>query len=446
MRLGNFIRKANKDSVVEGVRHIKRYYLPNERLVAANSPLERNGISAIKKHNNPTLSYTISDTEFKTYLAGSSLAHILDGWMYLSNAFNSLLNGDSGAAIHLAYYAELRSAMSILATEGIGVFDKKHFGTFDSNDCQIFQYPSRERMKGSTHQFVWNAMEKWSNSAYKPSPEILEIFKVRGRTFFELTEYFHPTTVGSTLLGVQTIKSWLKEWCFDIRSYRDDREERNEVSYRPQRIKNFSQSIDFQNVINELNNYWSVISPSATDKYSLLDTYLLRKLYDGLYSSIGAPYVRRELIQNSFNQHGINDETLFNFLDFQTPYNNDHIIFQQASIRQTTPLSIIARATLLLRISVGLVSQLYNAGGINKNELDFIWNNYAIDNGFWDTENIPADFNNLWTDIQPSLNDLNIDINTPGINNSRFSIALRNHQELLHLGQINRACLWGLDF
>ncbi|HOZ50718.1 MAG TPA: hypothetical protein PLU17_02590, partial [Chitinophagaceae bacterium] len=313
-------------------------------------------------------------------------------------------------------------------------------------DCQIFQYPRTQRTKGSTHQFVWNAMEKWSNSAYKPSSDILKIFKVRGKNFYELTEYFHPSTGGSTLLSVQTVKSWLKEWCFDIKSYREDRENRNEVSYRPQRIKGFNEIIDFGQIIDGLNNYWSVISPSGTDKFSLLDTYLLRKLYSGLFTAIGSPGIRRDLIQNAFTEYGMHDTTLFDFLDFTSPYGNDHFIFQQASIKEATPLPIMARATLLLRISVGLVSQLYNSGGVNKSDLNFVWNNYGLDCGFWSAGNAPLDFNNLWSDIEFSLSDLSTHINNPGTNKSVFSITQSKPEEIIHLGQINRACLWGLDF
>lgn len=455
MRLSYFVKNVSMDGVIEGVKNIRTNHLKNQKIISDRNPLITNGINALKKHADTRKTYTISQTKINTFLAASSLSHLLDGWMYLSNSFNAILNGDEGTAIHLGYYAELRSAMSILATEGIGVFDEKHIGVFSkTTNCE---YPKNYYRgnppntkyvipKERTHVFVWDAMEKWSNSGFKPNFDILEIFKVKGRNFFELTEFFHPATAGSTLLSVKTVKNWLKDWCFDIQTYRRDRDNRNEVSYRPQRIKNFNDNIDFLEIIKSLDSFWSIISPVASNKFSLLDMNLLRKLYSSLYVEIGSPGIRRDLIQNAFIQCGIHDDTLFDFLDFQNPYNQDHIIFQQASLKQTTPLSIIARATLLLRISVGLVSQLYNAGGVNKNDLSFIWNNYGIDSGFWNTGNIPADFNNLWSDIQPSLDDLRTDIDTPGIDNSLYSIMQRNPEEIIHLGQISRACLWGLDF
>jgi len=61
------------------------------------------------------------------YLALSCPLHALDGWRYLSAALVSLLNGARTEALHLAYYAELRAALSILAGSGIAVLNNKHY-------------------------------------------------------------------------------------------------------------------------------------------------------------------------------------------------------------------------------------------------------------------------------------------------------------------------------
>lgn len=455
MGLSNHIRRASREAVVDGVRHIKRYHINSNKILSNSNPLVLNSIQSVKKHTDATKSYNISQSKINSFLAASSLSHLLDGWLYLSNAFNAVLNGDEATATHLSYYAELRSAMSILATEGIGVFRDKHVGVYSSttNGAIPENYfkgavPNRKYVQPryTTHTFVWDAMEKWANSAYKPNSEILKIFKVHGRDFHELTEFFHPSVAVSNLLTVQTVKDWLKEWCFDIKKYRNDRDSRNESSYRPQRINNFNQTIDFNNIISELDKYWSIISPSGVDKFSLLDKYLLRKLYDTLFSKITTTSTKHELITGAFTQLGITDNPLFNFLDYQVPFQNDHIIFSQASLRKTTTLSILARATLLLRISVGLVSQLYKDGGIQKDELNFVWNQYGLDGGFWSPGNIYTDFNNLWIDVQSSLDDLKLDIQTLGANANIYEIKSRNPQEIIHFGQINRAGLWGLDF
>jgi len=453
MRLAEYVKKASKDAVVDGVKLLLRYNIHSNRLISKSNPLVKNGLKAIDSHGDLRIPYAIPQAKINQFLAASSLSHMLDGWMYLSNAFSALLNGDEGTAIHLGYYAELRSAMSILSTEGIAAFSDKHIGAFSPTTNSVYPLNYFKtgtggyvRTKSPTHIFVWDAMEKWSKSSTKPSDDILKIFKVQGLNFYDITEYFHPATVGSTLMTVVTIKEWLKEWCFDIKHYKTDRQNRNDVSYRPQRILNFSENLNFQDIINDLSRFWNVISPTKTDQFDLLDKYLLRKLFEKLYSQINTVETIDDLITNAFGQHGIYDKTLFDFMTFKQPFADDHIIFTHANLRRTTALSIIARATLLLRISVGMVSQLYKAGGVKKSDLNFIWNNYSVDNGFWTPATPLADFDILWSNVEPMLEELKIDLNTQGSDNSIYSIRERKPVEIIHLTQINRACLWGLDF
>jgi len=173
---------------------------------------------------------------------------------------------------------------------------------------------------------------------------------------------------------------------------------------------------------------------------------LLRKLFTSIYPDLTTSQPIEDLIHNAFAQRGIEDQTLLNFMNYQAPFDNEHIIFEQANLKETTALSIIARSSLLLRISVGLTSKLFKAGGGSKNELSFVWNNYSVDNGFW-PEGAPInDFSKLWTDIEFMFDDLTTDINTAGMDNSIYSVRDRNPKEIIHLTQINRACLWGLDF
>src|SRR5688572_29446428 len=47
------------------------------------------------------------------YVAASTLLHCADGWSYLGKSIISLLRGDPHRALHLAYYAELRAAISL---------------------------------------------------------------------------------------------------------------------------------------------------------------------------------------------------------------------------------------------------------------------------------------------------------------------------------------------
>ena len=78
------------------------------------------------------------------YIAASTCLHANDGWSYLGRAFACLIAGDAHRALHLGYYAELRAAMSLLAGNGIGVFNNKHLQNhiltvFLSVNVKLFQ-------------------------------------------------------------------------------------------------------------------------------------------------------------------------------------------------------------------------------------------------------------------------------------------------------------------
>ena len=47
-------------------------------------------------------------------LAATGPSHCLDGWTFLSRALAALLSGDTHTTRHLAYYAQLRAALSLL--------------------------------------------------------------------------------------------------------------------------------------------------------------------------------------------------------------------------------------------------------------------------------------------------------------------------------------------
>ena len=90
------------------------------------------------------------------YVAASAVVHSFDGWSYLSRALEAEMAGDPDSARHLGYYAELRAAMSMLASGGIGVFDRQHVVVRDSQECEIFK-------SDGTHVFAWQALEIWAD-------------------------------------------------------------------------------------------------------------------------------------------------------------------------------------------------------------------------------------------------------------------------------------------
>jgi hypothetical protein len=70
--------------------------------------------------------------EFAEFLVLATSFHLLEGWRYLSKSAYALLNASRTSALHLAYYAELRAARSILAGAGICIRDTWHFAITSS--------------------------------------------------------------------------------------------------------------------------------------------------------------------------------------------------------------------------------------------------------------------------------------------------------------------------
>ncbi|MEZ4830288.1 MAG: hypothetical protein R3C61_28985 [Bacteroidia bacterium] len=433
---------------------IKKKYLPKQKLIAKSNQLNSDAPSVIKRHLDNT-PFRLKTNDVFTYIAASSISHVLDGWEYLSNAINALINGNDGISIHMAYYAELRAVMSLLAAEGIGVFSDVHIGLQNRSTFDTFsKYRRKERKNGSakvfenkigTHVFAWKAWEKWCLSILKPSYNLLQMFRVNGHPFTELLVGFHPqaTQIASSPIA----KNWLKEWAFDVRKYENDREMRNFVSYRPQNISEFTPSIDFKKTINCIFTLFKVLSPTSLSPFDYLDKLLFKELIDKLYEN---PVIyqsnrgsKEDLINDAFENLGMSlDNVTKRILLSQTPLEQTHLVFSESKKHISEPLPVISRAILLLRVSTGFVSNLLKDAGIDKAELNFIWEKYAFNNGFWNT-NVPiSDFHKLWDDVE--LEYSTIEASLDSLENSPFSIKNRSDVNLGKLTQFNRSALWGL--
>jgi hypothetical protein len=442
--LGVFVKNSSRDPVIENLKVIKSRYLPSNKLIANSNQLKKDAIGAIKKHGD-----SLRSNDVGTYVAASSLSHLLDGWGYLSHAVNAFLNGNKGVAIHLAYYAELRAVMSLLASEGVGVFDNKHIGLKTENSYTIFNRRKRKNETGpgralGTHVFAWEALEKWCRSDVKPSYDLLRIFRVKGHTFSDLLPGFHPQA--TQLVSSTIAKSWLKKWAFDVKKYINDRELRNFVSYRPQTISGFDDQLDFKSAIQNVYGLLHVLSPSASNPFDYLDKLLLKALFDELYKKpeIYGRGTLESLIVDSFSHVGATfDATTQRILLSDRLISESHLIFSEASKLAVEPLPIISRASLLLRISTGCTSVLLKDARIAKTDLDFVWENYGFNNGFWESAKPVSEFYWLWSEIEGEYSD--ISSNLEEIDDiSSFSIRGQLEEDLNVLSQFNRAALWGL--
>ncbi len=456
MPLQVFIDSSSSRPVISGAIKVKSNYLSTNELLDTTNPLGIDSVNAIKVHFAPSSSRILTNDEVNTYLSSSSLLHSMDGWVYLSHAIESLLKGDSGIAIHLAYYAELRATMSFLATEGVGVFSHQHFCLNNSNG--IIKNPqviiNGKSISSGTHQFTWDAIEKWTSSTVKPSSsELLKIFSVYGKNFEEWALAFPYSASGN---GIQIIKKWLKNWNFDVNFFKDDRDMRNQVSYRPQRLTNSGNPFSLNSTISNLGSFWKLLEPNQSNRFQLLDKYLLRmflqELYNSLSVNVQSSNTLEDLIIDTINNLGLNhDQSLINFLKDINPITNRLFVdarnnAMDPASRSLNAFSVIARATLMLRLSTGNVSLIYKTAGITKSELDFLWEEIGVENGFWEVGNVPHDLDQLWDDIKDYIDDTVTlaELYDPNLNLYKIYNEKDISLPYNYFKQFHRAGLWGL--
>ena len=160
-------------------------------------------------------------SQLSEFIAASCLLHCSDGWSYLGRAISSLLRGDPHRARHLAYYAELRATTSLLATEGIGIFNSEHFAITGPSVATALA------TKSGTHYFAWDCLEYWSDQ-----PASANLFAQIIRPYgISLEDWCAPLGGASTL--APHARKWFKQWGMDLHVFLKDHAVRNVSSYEP---------------------------------------------------------------------------------------------------------------------------------------------------------------------------------------------------------------------
>lgn len=339
------------------------------------------------------------------YVCASSILHCTDGWGYLGRSLIALLQGDASTALHLAYYAELRAAMSLLATHGIGIFDRTH--------CVIDGPHSARVFNGSgTHQFAWDCLTFWSK--LRTSGETFAaVIRPHGRS---LEDWLAP--IGGARVIAPQARAWFQKWGMDLMRLAKDREARNNVSYRPYGIAGgrIVPPLEAADAVREI---WSVLEPMATSGFDVLDWQILRlsleKYFRARFDKAASEDPERyEALANSI----IEGQALaapiaaarLRFL-LRTEAAEDAAIFRYSRVLPTSLgpgryLGVICRAALLLRLAAGATVSLFESSGISKAQLEFWREEVGVDRGIWVPGGQPTILTDLWLDISTALSDI----------------------------------------
>gem|GEM_PF-1742148 len=408
-------------------------------------PRNKYAIDLIGETKLPTFSTgNVDVNELSQYIASSILVHSFDGWNFISRSFDALFAGDAATAIHMAYYSELRGAMSILASEGIGVFNRKHL-FFDHGNVGIVFTQNSANKALTTHLAAKELMDEWASLANKKQV-VFDCIQVNNRSLTEwITASGHSTTSGyaSSLLG-----EWLRLWSIDLK-LDVDQQLRNETSYRP----HYSiPSPHIKERLNEVMDIWINLEPGDGSYYQSLDTHLLRLSLESLFKmSTGRTHRHRTFtgfIDSIFNNLGESKEQiLYEFL-FRRTSPHDNFLLAEAkkdaldpSVNFTNPMPLICRAIILQRFATGIAKIIYTKSKVNFANLKFWWQDAAFKYGLI-SEN-PSDLTpiDLYSDVADSIKEIQENA-TPVLNIKEINGSIIG--DVCNLKQFQRICFWGM--
>jgi hypothetical protein len=246
MPTSSIVSNTSGKAIKEAFERIISTHIPHQRWIGSKNYYARD----TKERTDTATPRTLKKGQMEEYMASSVIIHCSDGWNYLSRSIESLINGDVASAIHFAYYAELRSAMSLMAMEGIGIFNKQHIW-FDSNKT-----PTLFRNNLTTHACANMCMIEWSKLSIKKET-LFSFLRVDNRNFIDWIRETGFSTRSQYSTAI--VNQWLRKWSVDLH-LKEDQQLRNEMSYRP----HFNDSnINMETTILKLSQIWELLETYA---------------------------------------------------------------------------------------------------------------------------------------------------------------------------------------
>jgi hypothetical protein len=432
------LKKASRAAVEKSCGALRGHFA-NSRWIGAGNRYRKNVIGRLKLDCKQ--GQTTNDLHLSQYIAASSPLHCADGWAFLGRAIDCHARRDYDSARHFAYYAELRAAMSILAEEGIGIFDKNHFVVEVTGSCAKFG--------GNTHKSAWQTLEYWAELVR--STELLQLsIRIGGITLKEWLAHY-PLSGSFTAVGTR----WLKAWGLDLRSTFDDQDARNESSYRPTKLAQRS-FLEVPDSTDFILAFWSLCEPTTQSKFSKLDQHLLRlaleEIFKGVTGSAPAASATQykegvtTMLAQMFDGPAVRDQWLGFLTRSADP--DDPLIISEARKNgsvdsQGQHLQIISRAYLLLRVASAASSRLLNEASVPSSELKFWWGELGEERGLWEHAKEPEELMDLWADVALAVTGMQ-EWRAGNQAGTFFQWRQEGASDISVLGGCERIALWGL--
>lgn len=348
--------------------------------------------------------------------------HVADGWGYLARAMSALLAGDAHAARHLAYYAELRAALSILANDGIGVFNGQN-RVVDSAGVL------RQLQNQGTHAMCWAALEFWASEP-QSIQKLLLATQINGARLVDAIQVFFPGMSAGALGG-----ALIREWGFDLQVGHLDRDDRNLSSYNPNSLTPLNTlPADDLAFIGSL---WGAFEPNSWT----LERHLLRKLLETLQGVVGGATLGQRTTEYQYLDERLKPFVSMDFLARNEDPDNHPLIEAAKDASSPAPAhSMLARGALLLALG-GWMSErnLRDAMVQPYAHLQSWWRTYGAERGIWSAGSEPTNMADLWVDVSDALADL-----ASGPHPTRHQLIQAGGGAVWRLCEAERIGLWNL--
>jgi hypothetical protein len=352
---------------------------------------------------NPRL---VDESALIAYIAASAPTHLIDGWSYLARATEALLRGDLNAALHLGYYAELRATMSLLASEGIGVFNSRHpiitasglttteIRRIEKWDNDQSNYVSRG---AGTHLAVWPLLSHWCTLS-RAADLIDSLIAPEGS---KLRQWLDALGILTPVAAIS--EDWFTTWGIDLSNLSDDHDSRNMASYRPSELR-FPHPPSAQEAITFISALWTLFEPQPGGRFPQVERELLRKIVrdSGKSKEINAAALQEKL--------GMDSTTADNWVSYLkgTDDSLPLVLAAQSSDVEDTKcsLQIVSRAALLLFLATGSTRKHFIGAGYSPSMLEFFWTRLCAVRFHGPAHSLPDDPIDLWRDIEDHMKEM----------------------------------------
>lgn len=383
---------------------------------------------------------TFTPQQIHDVLAATGPSHCIDGWTFLSRALAALLSGDTHTARHLAYYAQLRAALSLLHCHGIGIFNGVNLAV-DASGALLHIGNNQPAKRGhGTHPAAWTALRGWADHI-DSTDVFLSSVKFRGVALMDCIDAIWPSAVGAPL-----VSKVIENWGVDLKRSAEEQESRNISSYCAHAFNAADSQMSSR--LELVQSIWRGLEPDGRGGFPALDRHLLRKLLELMKQEQSKIAPQQNLWQTAFGRldSRIREFVSQKFLERDVDEDpTDLAVFTHADNKQPGDVhAMVSRALLLLRSATGVVRSAFLDARFDlaTGDLQSWFDSVGINRGFWSASQPPQEFEELWDEISYAVTDLDEYVSTGIGDQLGFGNSLRD--QVAFLSQAERACIWGV--